>query len=89
MKEEKGARLYLMVCTQLLLLWLNLQASSCHHLYTGTINDQRLPCPLLTFRGRCPPRYGNNGAHQPMHVVTARALDIVNDAALHGDMPMM
>jgi hypothetical protein len=59
MKEEKEAQLHLTVCTQLrmqlylmvatqpLLLWLNLQAFSCHRLFTGTTNKKSgcvFPC---------------------------------------------
>jgi hypothetical protein len=40
-----------MVGTQLLLLWLNLQASSCHHPFQGRETNYRLLVPLLAGRG--------------------------------------
>jgi hypothetical protein len=53
----------LMVCTQLLLLWLHIQASSCLRPFTGTLISWLLG-PLLAGRRRCPPGYGNNNVNQ-------------------------
>jgi hypothetical protein len=62
MKEEKGAQLYLMVCarlqtelylmvgTQLLLLWLELQPSSCHRPFIGT-PSKTTDCLFLCLQG--------------------------------------
>jgi hypothetical protein len=70
MKEEKGAQLHLTVCTQLrmqlylmvgtrlLLLYLDLQASSCHRPFTRELN-KTTGC-LSPLRGQYPPGYGNN-----------------------------
>jgi hypothetical protein len=67
-QEEKGVRLHLIVCTQSLLLWLNLQASSC--------------CPssgiLSKTSGRsvCPPELHNHDEHfhLPMEVARIHSL---------------
>jgi hypothetical protein len=42
MQEEKGAPLFLLVGTDLLLFWLTLQASSCHRPITGTSNKTKV-----------------------------------------------
>jgi hypothetical protein len=67
MKEEKGAQLYLRLCThlrtqlhlmvgtQLLLLLLNLQAFSCHRPFTGKLNKTTAGLfPCLQDVADCP-----------------------------------
>jgi hypothetical protein len=53
----------LMVGTQLLLLWLNVQASTCHGPFIGMQNTLSVACSLLERRGRCPLGCGNSDAN--------------------------
>jgi hypothetical protein len=54
-------QLHLVVGTQLLRLWLSLQASSCHRPGTGRLQKHYRPvtCSLLAGLGRCLPWFGN------------------------------
>jgi hypothetical protein len=58
--------------TQLLLLWLNLQATPGNRPCTGTFNKSpgglNIPPPLLSGSGQCPPGHGTNDVNPSIYL---------------------